>query len=258
MSPHIITGEAFEPGKTEIWALDTVVDTASVTNAIELLGDNDPPLPAAPPKDGKRISPLDVERQVIVAPLEGFVVWVRTPAGTSLPYAINLPKPCWLSDERVEPGQSVHLFGFGLRAPWRPCYLALVGAGRRYLVRPFVPSRDYRAEDSTLIYFEVPATAAPGTYYVFVHNGYGGALGWRKAGTLDVIAHVPVSERIFNVQSYGARGDDEENDYAAITNAIAAEALTSGARTGRKRMSQSEPAGILSTWITISCRPGLT
>jgi len=172
--------------------------------------------------------PLDVEPQVIVAPLEGVVAWVKTPAGTSAPYLFNVPKPCWLGPERVAPGATVHVFGFGLRAPWQSPRLALKNAERHYLLQATPPGRDYRAEDSTLLYVDVPPDAVPGRYDVFVHNGNGAALGWRKAGSLEVIAPVELTEKQFNVCDYGAKGDDEENDCAAIAKALAAAKAVAG------------------------------
>ena len=62
----------------------------------------------------------------------------------------------------------------------------------------------------------------PGSYEVFVHNGNGGKLGWREAGELEVIATANRIEKFFNVRDCGARGGDEENDYVALTEALAA------------------------------------
>jgi len=221
-SPHLITGEGFEPGKTEVWIWSPGKEAAGITNGLASLGEAEQTLPEQPPKDARRVSALDVEQQVIVAPLEGVCVWVKTPAGTSAPYLFNVPKPCWVGPERMESGASVHVFGFGLRAPWQSPQLALKGAERHYLVKVTPPSRDYRAEDSTLLYFDVPTNAAPGKYEVFVHNGNGAALGWRKAGPLEILAPTKRQEQLFNVRDHGARGDDEENDYAAISQALAA------------------------------------
>jgi hypothetical protein len=99
-SPHLITGEGFEPGKTEVWIWSPGKDTAAITNALANLGGAEPTLPERLPKDARRVSTLDVEQQVIVAPLEGVGVWVKTAAGTSKPYLFNVPKPCWVGPER--------------------------------------------------------------------------------------------------------------------------------------------------------------
>ena len=73
-SPHLITGESFEPGKTEVWIWAPAKGDAAVTNALATLGDDEPLLPDEPPKEARRISAMDVELQVLVAPLEGVVV----------------------------------------------------------------------------------------------------------------------------------------------------------------------------------------
>ena len=180
-SPHLITGEGFEPGKTEVWVWSPVKDAAKA-DALSNVKDSEG-LPAEPPTGARRIEPLDVEPQVIVVPLEGVAVWVKTAGGISKPCLFNVAKPCWLGPERAQPGTSVHVFGFGLRAPWQLPRLALRSKERQYLVKPTSPDRDYRAEDSTLLYFDVPTDASPGRYEVYVHNGYGGAMGWRRAGS---------------------------------------------------------------------------
>ena len=66
--PHLLTGEDFEPGGTEVWVWDPgKKDDEKIAPALPA-GD-EPPLPETPPANARRITPLDVERQVIVAPL---------------------------------------------------------------------------------------------------------------------------------------------------------------------------------------------
>lgn len=255
-SPHLVTGEGFEPGKTEVWVWSPGKEAAAITNALAGLGEAEPILPEQPPQDARRVSTLDVERQVLVAALEGVVVWVKTTAGVSKPCLFNVPKPCWLGPERAEPGASVHVFGFGLRAPWQAPRLALKGAEGHYLLSANPPSRDYRAEDSTLLCFDVPENALPGRYDVFVHNGNGGALGWCKAGLLEIIAPVKIPEKLFNVHDYGAKGDDEENDYAAIVDAMAA--AKSAANNTNVRAVVAFPPGKFRTDTTLEVPSGVT
>jgi hypothetical protein len=110
--PRIITGENFELGKTELWLwTPPAVNEAQL---LERLGDSERSLPETPPADARRAEVLDVERQVIVANLGPAVLWIKTPAGLSKPYALDLARPCWLNPERAEPRQIVYLFGFGL------------------------------------------------------------------------------------------------------------------------------------------------
>jgi len=222
VSVHIITGEDFDSAKTEVWTWDAENDDGPISNAVASLVDLEPELPKAPPKDAHRMQPLDVERQIITTPLTGEIVWVRTASGWSKPYLLNVAQPRWISDQQTEPGATVHIFGFGLRSPYSPCRIALKSATQNYIIQPWIPSRDYRAADSTLIYFGIPTNAVPGKYLVFVHNGLGGALGWQRAGTIEIVLPAHKTEKLFNVRDFGAKGDEDKNDYSAITNAMGA------------------------------------
>ena len=218
--PRILTGENFEPGKTAVWCWSP----PDVTDAQQLLGavsDDETPLPEQPPSDARQVEVLDVERQIIVARPAAGVAWVKTAGGVSQPYAVDLARPCWLNPEQAQPKQIVHLFGFGLRAPYRETRIALRGGGKTLAARRQHESRAYR-DAGPAVFFEVPADAAPGKYTVFVHNGLGGTLGWRRAGQIEVLAPKAVEQRLFSVQDYGAKGDDEANDFEAIAKAIAA------------------------------------
>ena len=218
--PRIITGEDFEPGKTAVlcWSPKDVADLQELLRAV---GDEERPLPEEPPSDARQVEVLDVERQVIVARPAAGVAWVKTAGGVSRPYAIDLARPCWLNPEQVQPKQIVHLFGFGLRAPYRETQIALRGGGKTLAARRQHESRAYR-DAGPAVFFEVPADAAPGKYTVFVHNGLGGTLGWRQAGPIEVLAPKTVEQRLFSVQDFGAKGDDEANDFEAIAKAVAA------------------------------------
>jgi hypothetical protein len=217
--PRIITGENFDPKKTEvlIW---TPADLKA-EELLKLLGDEERALPTTPPADARRAEVLDVEPQVIVAGLGPAAVWVRTPAGVSQPYAVDLARPCWLNPERARPKQIVHVFGFGVRVLYRETLIALRGQGKTLLARRHHEARAYR-DAGPALFFEVPAGAEPGKYTVFIHNGFGGAYGWRKAGMIEVAAPAKNVERLFSVKDFGARGDDEENDFPAIRKAIEA------------------------------------
>lgn len=226
--PRIITGENFEPGRTEvlIWEPPAV---AKAEDLLQSVGDDELPLPAAPPAEARRAEVWDVEKQVIVASLGPAIVWIKTPAGVSQPYAIDLPRPCWMNPEQARPKQIVQVFGFGLYAPYREARIALRGAGRTISARRHHEARAYR-DAGPAFFFEVPPDTAPGKYSVFLHNGFGGTLGWRKAGMLEVTAPAPIAERLLSVKDFGARGDDEDDDFDAIRKAFTAAqaALTEG------------------------------
>lgn len=252
---HIITGENFDSAKTEVWAWDAGNDGGAVSNAVRSLSDFEPELPKSPPKDAQRMWPLDVERQIITTPLTGEIVWVRTASGLSKPYLLNVAEPRWISDQQVEPGATVHIFGFGLRFSWRPCRIALKSTTQDYVIEPWIPSRDYRAVDSTLIYFDIPTNSLPGQYVVFVHNGMGGSLGWRMAGQIEIISPVNRAEKLFNVRDFGANGREDKNDYSAITNAIG---TAKAAMSERIRPIVFFPPGKYRTDTTLSVPSGVT
>jgi len=248
--PKIITGEHFVPGSTEVWVLEFSKDDEGVEKAIERLGEP-PALPVTPPKQARRVSVLDVERQVIVASLRGALVWVKTPAGISPPYLFDVPRPFWLSDERAEPGGVVYLFGFALRAQWRPCRLVLKGPGGVLHPRLTHAARSYRTPDKRLVHFVVPTDSPPGRYRVFIHNGIGGPFGWSDAGSLEVVPRCIVEEKVFDVRAFGANGSDTESDFEAIGKAIAAAAQAGGGVV-------FFPPGTYRSDTTIPVPPGVT
>ena len=70
--------------------------------------------------------------------------------------------------------------------------------------------------------FTVPAGLANGTYEVWVHNGRGGHYGWGGPLALTINAGMTWSSHVYNVKSYGAKGDGVTDDEAAIENAVRA------------------------------------
>ncbi|MGA2864596.1 MAG: glycosyl hydrolase family 28-related protein [Verrucomicrobiota bacterium] len=215
-SPHILTGENFDPAKTEVWTWQPRLSD-SLRDAVEQLGKPTPELPAQPPEGAQRVGPLDVERQIIVAPLQGSVVWVKTAEGFSKPYLFHVAKPLWVSEEQAEPGALVHVFGFGLpRSDW-----VLKSASITLFPRTIVEARALRTADRRLVYFQVPADASTGKYELFCHDSNGGAWGWQKAGDLEIVVPKPAG-KLFDVRKFGAKGDGLANDRNAMEAAIAA------------------------------------
>ncbi len=149
------------------------------------------------------------------------MLWVKTAEGCSKPYLINVAKPLWVSAEKAVPGALVYIFGFGLRAEYRRSELTLRNGTTTLFPRTIVEARALRTADKRLIYFEIPADAAPGSYEVWCHNSYGGPWGWQKAGDLEIVPPPP-EPKLFNVRQYGATGDGLANDRAAMEAAITA------------------------------------
>lgn len=222
VSPHLITGENFDPLHTEVWVWEPPSGERVVREAAARLGEALPPLPAQPPEGSRRADALDVEIQVITASLSGAVVWVKNGHGFSRPYLFNVAKPHWVSEAKAEPGALVYVFGFGLRPEYRRSDLVMRSPNATLFPRTIVEARALRTADRRLIYFEVPAEAEPGAYQVFCHNSYGGAWGWQKAGNLEVVARRSTPARLFDVRQQGANGDGLANDRPAIEAAMAA------------------------------------
>lgn len=76
--------------------------------------------------------------------------------------------------------------------------------------------------DKYSIVARLPANIAPGRYELWVHNGYGGALGWGGGAKLTVKSPVQWPDRLFNVRNFGARGDNITDDSGALRSAFAA------------------------------------
>jgi len=230
-APHIITGENFDPAKTELWAWDPKADEKALLDAIPEPGAEEPSLPDAPPTGSRRIGAMDVEKQVIVADLSGSVLWAKTGEGLSRPYLLNVARPFWISDQIAEQGALLYLYGFGMRVGNRAPRIVLKGKSGAVPAGTTIESgfdilepRSPRHADTRLVYFQVPADAPPGDYTVYVHNGIGGQFGWRAAGPLKVIPRNKAPEKTFDVRRFGAKGDGLANDKAAIDKALAAAA----------------------------------
>ncbi len=231
-APHIITGEGFEPNATEVWTWSPKNDDETVKAAAEKLGEATAPLPAEPPKGASKIAPLDVEKQVIVAHLNGCVVWVKTKEGFSKPYLFNVAKPFWLSEAKVQQGALMHAYGFGLRPahagpvryePKPPCQVVMKNKDRTVFAKVIREGRSTTwIADSRLVYFELPFDIPVGSYTLYFHNGRGGELGWRKAGEVEITPLVKLEENIIDARKHGAVGDGLADDTGALKKAIAA------------------------------------
>ena len=148
---RLIVGENFDSKSVEVYHWKIPRDGPRTAEAVKVLGRQSPRLPETPPPDAMRISLIDVEPTVIVCGnwLVGDVFWVKSSEGCSGPVLINVPKPFWLSDAKVEPGGVAHLCGFGLRAEYCENQIVLVNGERQITAKPFVETRSFRTPDQT-------------------------------------------------------------------------------------------------------------
>jgi len=237
-TPKIVTGENFggEGFTLRVWSPKSDLETLEA--AARALDGSGPKLPQTPPAGAAWVTPVDVERQVAVGNFDGVVLWAENKDGCSQPYLMNVAKPFWLSDAAARAGQLLHVYGFGIRrdhsnwpryAPKPGTRICLKGGGRTLLVTPVLAWRTTGwITDTRLVYFRVPRDAPAGRYTVYVHNGIGGALGWAKAGGLEVLAGPAPKAKVFDARKYGATGDGLADDLGALDRAGKAAAEAGG------------------------------
>ena len=141
-----------------------------------------------------------------------YLLWARTPAGTSRPAVVNKAEAWWVGPDQARPGQTTSVYGRNLVAPGgTSSYLyAEPAAGGAGFWLPVASANPYKLD------VMVPATLATGDYRLWAHNGQGGKYGWADPLTLRVVAPWVRTGVVFNVRTYGAVGDGVTDDQAAI------------------------------------------
>lgn len=239
-APFMVFGEGFDAERTELltWAPTGPADADKLLE--QIIAQGLPAAPATPPKESlvglygrvHKLSP-----QVLGAVMQGAVsvVWVRSAAGVSQPYVVNRPQPFFLEFNPCAPGQEVRLFGRQLNLnPWQPgAKFWLVGQDSRkpYPV-PWVYKYDYQAHLNYQLPYEmrlvIPADLPEGEYNLWVYNGVGAEYGF--GGPLPVTVQKPTPRPAprFDATKYGAKGDAQTDDTAAIEAAIQAASKAGG------------------------------
>jgi len=150
-----------------------------------------------------------------------YAVRLKNDQGESAPIYLNRTEAWWwiggssnaslgATGDIAVPGEEMRVFGknFGPKTvAW------LVGTGSKTAL-PVVKAEKYA------LTVRVPASVAPGAYEVWVHNGYGGLLGFGKPLAVQVGKPPPWPQTLFNVRDCGARGDYIADDTAAFIKAI--------------------------------------
>lgn len=233
-TPQIITGENFVGDDLDIriWAPPGEPEDIEAGLQRLIRGETEV-LPSAPPAEARRVNPIDVEEQVLVASLSHSrephaVVWVGNVEGFSRPYLFNVAKPLWMNDSALPPGGLLRIFGQGLRVQYMPHRVVLVQSGGDAIDLSLHSNPFHIRTDNRLIEATLPVDLPVGDYEVYLHNGYGGAFGWSKAGDLNVHEAQNGEERVFNVREFGAAGDGLADDIGALTDALQAAAEAGG------------------------------
>jgi polygalacturonase len=152
-----------------------------------------------------------------------YLIWPVTQGTYGMPVAVNRTEAWWIGPEQGVPGDTVYVYGRNLSkhnsTQTSSIYIKPVGisAGRYATVTSVNPYR---------VGFTVPELPVD-SYEVWVHNNHGGHLGWSGPLAFSVVGAAPFagqSENLYSVVTYGAKGDGQTDDAAAIQQAQAAAA----------------------------------
>jgi hypothetical protein len=162
-----------------------------------------------------------------------YILWAVNEKGVGKPVVSNRPELWWAFQDEANPGDRVHLFGRNLamsensesvRVFVEPKSASARGAGAGLWL-------ETESVNPYRVTVNLPDSIEPGTYRVWLHNGYGGRFGWaglysgRGGGLgnrfLEVKPSTDWSDRpTFNIAEFGADGSDGQSDAKAIQNAV--------------------------------------
>ena len=150
-----------------------------------------------------------------------FLYQIRTAEG-QVRCLLNLPTVWWAQGQEggdAAPGGTLRLFGKNLLGPGKTATVVLVGTKTLRLTG---------TGDVWSLTVPIPATAAEGNYRIYVHNGYGGAIGWSESLPVTLRAPEAWPSRIFRVTDYGATGQGQADDTTAVQAALNAAGQAGG------------------------------
>ena len=156
-------------------------------------------------------------------PWSTYLIWPVTQGTYGMPVAVNRTEAWWIGPEQGVPGDTVYVYGRNLSkhnsTQTSSIYIKPVGvaSGRYATVTSVNPYR---------VGFTVPELPVD-SYEVWVHNNHGGHFGWSGPLAFSVVATAPFagqSENLYSVVTYGAKGDGQTDNSAAIQQAQAAAA----------------------------------
>lgn len=142
------------------------------------------------------------------------------------PVVLNRPQLWFLQPEHLEPGLVQNQAPPGARVQIVGKDILLPGkqGSPSLMIRPVSGGEWRRIAPDKAEKFSLRATLpqdlAPGTYQVRVSNGFGGEAGFSDPLPIEIRRPDAWPEKIFNVRSFGALGDDATDDTAAIRTAL--------------------------------------
>jgi hypothetical protein len=146
-----------------------------------------------------------------------FAVRLKNGEATAEPYLLNRPELWWWlggENDQAYAGEELRVFGKNFGEKTR---VWLMGEGGQATQLSLLRADKYAVR------CQLPKEMKPGTYSVWLHNGYGGKAGFGKPLTISVAERTPWPTTRFNVKDFGADGNGGKADATwAIQNALKA------------------------------------
>jgi len=233
--PIIITGENITE-KTEVYSLNAEAInfdqfSEEPLEAIYKNSFNNPDLEELPFDQAFINSKISYDKGIITAQLSGDFIWLVNPDGKrSKPFQITKLKIHWISDETVEQGDSIKIFGMGFSAGSTKALLKSKNSDTYIDItrEAYADARGRGGADNYLYYFRISDDIPEGEWEVLITNGRNN-FSWVNAGTINVIKRTNKNNKEFllsdkasviNVKDFGAKGDGAANDTNAFKRAF--------------------------------------